>query len=793
MLLSIGLMVKNESKHLEHCLRSLVPVLQALDSELIVVDTGSTDDSVEIAKKFTDRVYCHEWNNDFGAMRNTVLSYARGEWFCFVDGDEVLEDPKGIVEFFVSGKYTKYNSAFIEIKNLYLTSSVDQYSSFYALRFFRKDQDFCFVGTVHEQPRFKGPSAKIDGYLVHHGYVADDKELMDYKFRRNVQLLEEALIREPNNIYHLFQLSQSYAMHRQFKKALAPIEKAYRLAKRNGLHRHLYVANHLANVYFANNMFAECEAVCNEGLRIKDQLIDLHYFRAMSQAELGKLRQSIASFDRYLSLMNAYDKGKTPVDLSLIHITIGKREFAYLTLCTVHRKLGNYQEALDYGSRVKTPGLVKQAVVQLSQIHFHLGDVMAVKELYLKWQHQEDIARCIEMSIEGHRIDLDTDQKLELSSLFEDVATDYGILNIARMRCSDRGHLQPAIWERIKGVDLNRCDAYYGDFILLFMQYEKSLVELLSGVRTDKITGFFMYLFKSHTGFLELLMAYMDSDEPWRGQGDDGQVSRIQTAALYAALQQPDVHEADYQRLFELYLNVGTQYVASCYHPRVLDMTSSSWVRIDADAFLIEMRKAMKMDIRNPEYVRCLRKALSLDPSMSKGIEWLLKTVKEVSGPSVDEEFDSLKKKVLDAIKAAINDGKLALAVSLIKEYEGIVGDDAPLCSAKGIVYMIDGHLDEAEEAFLAGLTLQPDNEDLLFNLGYLYEIRGNVTEAMRFYNEARRCAQDDGALREINEALDRLRSSQEQSISSASDVSVESALDNHIAVLQAAIQGRSR
>ena len=199
------------------------------------------------------------------------------------------------------------------------------------------------------------------------------------------------------------------------------------------------------------------------------------------------------------------------------------------------------------------------------------------------------------------------------------------------------------------------------------------------------------------------------------------------------------------------------------------------------------------MDIRNPEYVRCLRKALSLDPSMSKGIEWLLKTVKEVSGPSVDEEFDSLKKKVLDAIKAAINDGKLALAVSLIKEYEGIVGDDAPLCSAKGIVYMIDGHLDEAEEAFLAGLTLQPDNEDLLFNLGYLYEIRGNVTEAMRFYNEARRCAQDDGALREINEALDRLRSSQEQSISSASDVSVESALDNHIAVLQAAIQGRSR
>jgi glycosyltransferase involved in cell wall biosynthesis len=97
MLLSIGLMVKNESKHLEQCLHSLLPILNELDSELIIVDTGSTDNTVEIANRYTEKVYSHEWFDDFAGMRNIVLSYAVGEWFFYVDGDEVVEDASGIM------------------------------------------------------------------------------------------------------------------------------------------------------------------------------------------------------------------------------------------------------------------------------------------------------------------------------------------------------------------------------------------------------------------------------------------------------------------------------------------------------------------------------------------------------------------------------------------------------------------------------------------------------------------------------------------------------------------------
>ena len=61
-LLSIGMMVKNEEKNLDKCLKSLMPILENLKAELIIVDTGSEDSTIQIAQKYTDKIYYHKWN-----------------------------------------------------------------------------------------------------------------------------------------------------------------------------------------------------------------------------------------------------------------------------------------------------------------------------------------------------------------------------------------------------------------------------------------------------------------------------------------------------------------------------------------------------------------------------------------------------------------------------------------------------------------------------------------------------------------------------------------------------------
>jgi glycosyltransferase involved in cell wall biosynthesis len=80
------MIVKNEEACLERCLKS---VCDHVD-EIIIVDTGSTDGTVEIAKSYGARIYHHPWENDFSKHRNQSLSYATGGWIFQLDADEEL-------------------------------------------------------------------------------------------------------------------------------------------------------------------------------------------------------------------------------------------------------------------------------------------------------------------------------------------------------------------------------------------------------------------------------------------------------------------------------------------------------------------------------------------------------------------------------------------------------------------------------------------------------------------------------------------------------------------------------
>ena len=99
MLLTIGMIVKDEEKYLGSCLEALRPILKKVDSELIIVDTGSTDSTVDIAKRYTNKVFHFEWCDDFAAARNAAMKRAKGKWYMSIDADEIIEDAQGIIDF----------------------------------------------------------------------------------------------------------------------------------------------------------------------------------------------------------------------------------------------------------------------------------------------------------------------------------------------------------------------------------------------------------------------------------------------------------------------------------------------------------------------------------------------------------------------------------------------------------------------------------------------------------------------------------------------------------------------
>ena len=92
--LSIGILVSNQKEYIRKAMEALKPLLEAVPSELIVLDTKGEegDGSIEIVRDYTDKVYPFTWCNDFAKARNACLSYATGEWFMYQDDDEWFED-----------------------------------------------------------------------------------------------------------------------------------------------------------------------------------------------------------------------------------------------------------------------------------------------------------------------------------------------------------------------------------------------------------------------------------------------------------------------------------------------------------------------------------------------------------------------------------------------------------------------------------------------------------------------------------------------------------------------------
>lgn len=199
MLLSIGMIVKNEEKYLDRCLTAMQPILDSIDSEIIIADTGSTDNTVEIAKRHTDNVFYFEWINDFAAARNSTLKRAKGEWFMFVDADEIFQDCDDIIDFFKSGNYKKYNTATFIVRN-YASSKKDHFSDFNAPRMIKLAPNIEFEFPIHEGYNSFSPPVRILSSIAdHYGYINDDeKNTSKEKSDRNLPMLLKRLEEEEN-------------------------------------------------------------------------------------------------------------------------------------------------------------------------------------------------------------------------------------------------------------------------------------------------------------------------------------------------------------------------------------------------------------------------------------------------------------------------------------------------------------------------------------------------------------------------------------------------------------------
>jgi len=202
MILSATLIIKNEEENLPRCLDSI----KDLVDEIVVVDTGSTDRSIEIAKSYDAKVFEHPWEDDFSLHRNQAFDYATGSWTFVIDGDEELAKSE------VNPKEFKKRLGNIHKDVAALAVMVeedhgDRLTSWPGARFFRMSANPHYEGCVHNSCSYDGKAAMTDIKIIHYGYHLS-KEKMDQKRARTMGLLEKRIKKDPDDYNALYYLAQ---------------------------------------------------------------------------------------------------------------------------------------------------------------------------------------------------------------------------------------------------------------------------------------------------------------------------------------------------------------------------------------------------------------------------------------------------------------------------------------------------------------------------------------------------------------------------------------------------------
>lgn len=379
--LTAALITKNEAGNIRACLESV----KRICDEIVVVDTGSKDETVEIAKSLGAKTFSFEWTNSFSDARNRALECASSQWVLWIDADERLT-PESFGAILAGMVRPQFGGYLIAIQNLLHEQDESQdILIHHACRLFQKLPSVRFEGKIHEQVspsivKLGLPIATLEGALIkHYGYRVSAMEA-NQKHERNIAMLRQAIEENPEDGFQLFNLGNALSVAGEFEEAIEVLERASAALTPNSEYGQLtYQLIAFAQIDLGRPEAAveTCEIAEQKGFG--GQLVQyamayaLHsmgeHERALSAIEIAQ-SQSLRPTeigDRTISIYKAkYLEAQIQLALgSVLDAESGFREVldavpgfspAKLSLAVLLRKLGNTEEAFEWAKSITADG-----------------------------------------------------------------------------------------------------------------------------------------------------------------------------------------------------------------------------------------------------------------------------------------------------------------------------------------------------------------------------------------------------------------------------------------------------
>ena len=339
--ISAALIVKNEEELLGQCLDS---IRDAVD-EIVVVDTGSDDNTVEIAARYDAKIYHHPWNDDFSEARNISIAKTTGDWVLIIDADEVLlqEDILKVRELKWNDEYDCF--CFAIFSQLPGNLGGINRGKHFSPRIFKRREDIYYEGIVHNVLRMPKLTAMSDIRFFHYGYDLR-MEKMEEKFKRSLTLLLRQVKDNPDDPFIRYNLAQMYLSRDYYKEAKDHAEQIVHILTpddENQLHIYLMGLYQLAMIHKRANEYEKAEEFCKRAIAIKPNYIDPMLALGWIYFDTKRYKEAEEILKDFIKYCNEIESGD---DYNLIIFNkLGSDFETYYLLGEMYRNQGKLDDA----------------------------------------------------------------------------------------------------------------------------------------------------------------------------------------------------------------------------------------------------------------------------------------------------------------------------------------------------------------------------------------------------------------------------------------------------------------
>jgi tetratricopeptide (TPR) repeat protein len=295
---SLCMIARNEEANLAGCLE---PVIELVD-EIVVVDTGSSDRTKELAARLGARVFDFPWIDDFAAARNESIRHATSPWIFWLDADDRVDDANRRRLQVLFGGLDETRAAYLMKCRGMSDAATGAASVTEHVRLFPNHPEVRWQYRVHEQilPALRRLDVEVcqsDAVIAHTGYR--DPAVHGRKVARNLHLLELSAAENPGDPQPLFYLGQTYLMLGDLSRALPPLRTCLPFADpRNPITPRLYIL--LTQALYQAGETAEAFAVCQTGRRHFPDNPDLLFLEGAARQAAGDAAGGEVCFKRLL-------------------------------------------------------------------------------------------------------------------------------------------------------------------------------------------------------------------------------------------------------------------------------------------------------------------------------------------------------------------------------------------------------------------------------------------------------------------------------------------------------------